>query len=84
MRKRKSVKKGDESEGSEHGGEPEEFQDSGEDWTPDADSVSTIYTLIVVLKCLLSFYSNAIYDVSSVNYSNDTLSYFHPRPKNML
>ncbi|KOB75014.1 Uncharacterized protein OBRU01_07957 [Operophtera brumata] len=38
MRKRKSVKKGDESEGSEHGGEPEEFQDSGEDWTPDADS----------------------------------------------
>ncbi|CAH3912103.1 general transcription factor IIF subunit 1-like [Pieris brassicae] len=38
MRKRKSLKKGDDSEGSEGGGEPEEFQDSGEDWTPDADS----------------------------------------------
>ncbi|CAG4950183.1 unnamed protein product [Colias eurytheme] len=39
MRKRKSLKKGDDdSEGSEPGGEPEEFQDSGEDWTPDADS----------------------------------------------
>lgn len=38
MRKRKSVKKNDdESEGSEPGGEPEEFQDSGEDWTPEAD-----------------------------------------------
>lgn len=41
MRKRKSVKKNDEeSDGSEPGAEPEEFQDSGEDWTPDADSVS--------------------------------------------
>lgn len=40
MRKRKSLKKaGDESDGSEPGAEPEEFQDSGEDWTPDADSV---------------------------------------------
>ncbi|KAM3966408.1 uncharacterized protein ACR2FA_012718 [Aphomia sociella] len=39
MRKRKSVKKADDdSDGSEGGGEPEEFQDSGEDWTPDADS----------------------------------------------
>ncbi|KAI8426280.1 hypothetical protein MSG28_005165 [Choristoneura fumiferana] len=39
MRKRKSLKKGDEdSEGSEPAAEPEEFQDSGEDWTPDADS----------------------------------------------
>ncbi|XP_059054020.1 uncharacterized protein LOC131848244 [Achroia grisella] len=38
MRKRKSVKKAnDDSDGSEGGGEPEEFQDSGEDWTPDAD-----------------------------------------------
>ncbi|XP_053606523.1 cell division cycle and apoptosis regulator protein 1-like [Plodia interpunctella] len=37
MRKRKSVKKDDDSEGS-GAGEPEEFQDSGEDWTPDADS----------------------------------------------
>lgn len=41
MRKRKSLKKGEESEGSD-GGEPEEFQDSGEDWTPDADPVSSI------------------------------------------
>lgn len=41
MRKRKSVKKtDDDSDGSEPGGEPEEFQDSGEDWTPDADPVS--------------------------------------------
>lgn len=40
MRKRKSVKKDDESDGSEPGAEPEEFQDSGEDWTPDADSVT--------------------------------------------
>lgn len=40
MRKRRSVKKtDDDSEGSEHAGEPEEFQDSGEDWTPDADTV---------------------------------------------
>lgn len=41
MRKRKSLKKNDEdSEGSEPAGDPEEFQDSGEDWTPDAaDSV---------------------------------------------
>lgn len=39
MRKRKSLKKDDDSEGSEPVGEPEEFQDSGEDWTPDADSV---------------------------------------------
>ncbi|XP_050664527.1 clumping factor B-like isoform X2 [Leptidea sinapis] len=38
MRKRKSLKKGDDDSGSEGGGEPEEFQDSGEDWTPDADS----------------------------------------------
>ncbi|CAK1556261.1 unnamed protein product [Leptosia nina] len=39
MRKRKSLKKGEDSEGSEGGGEPEEFQDSGSpDWTPDADS----------------------------------------------
>lgn len=34
MRKRKSVKKGDDSEA-----EPEDFQDSGEDWTPEADPV---------------------------------------------
>lgn len=41
MRKRKSLKKADDdSDGSEQGGEPEEFQDSGEDWTPDADSVT--------------------------------------------
>ncbi|VVC86727.1 uncharacterized protein LOC126965106 isoform X1 [Leptidea sinapis] len=40
MRKRKSLKKGDDDSGSEGGGEPEEFQDSGEDWTPDADSVN--------------------------------------------
>lgn len=40
MRKRKSLKKADEeSDASEPGAEPEEFQDSGEDWTPDADSV---------------------------------------------
>lgn len=39
MRKRKSVKKDEDSEGSEPAAEPEEFQDSGEDWTPDADSV---------------------------------------------
>lgn len=39
MRKRKSLKKDEDSEGSEPAGEPEEFQDSGEDWTPDADSV---------------------------------------------
>ncbi|XP_049874521.1 cell division cycle and apoptosis regulator protein 1-like [Pectinophora gossypiella] len=38
MRKRKSLKKDEDSEGSEPAGEPEEFQDSGEDWTPDADS----------------------------------------------
>lgn len=50
MRKRKSVKKGDESEGSEHGGEPEEFQDSGEDWTPDANPVSTICLELVVIS----------------------------------
>lgn len=35
MRKRKTVKKDEDSEGSEAAGEPEEFQDSGEDWTPD-------------------------------------------------
>lgn len=41
MRKRKSLKKNDEdSDGSEGAAEPEEFQDSGEDWTPDADSVN--------------------------------------------
>lgn len=39
MRKRKSLKKGDDSDASEGGGEPEEYQDSGEDWTPDADPV---------------------------------------------
>lgn len=40
MRKRKSLKKADEeSDASEGVAEPEEFQDSGEDWTPDADSV---------------------------------------------
>ncbi|XP_045766847.1 eukaryotic translation initiation factor 5B-like [Maniola jurtina] len=40
MRKRKSLKKADdESDASEPGAEPEEFQDSGEDWTPDADPV---------------------------------------------
>lgn len=50
MRKRKSVKKGEESEGSEHGGEPEEFQDSGEDWTPDADPVSSILLLNSTLR----------------------------------
>ncbi|GBP80229.1 hypothetical protein EVAR_9715_1 [Eumeta japonica] len=40
MRKRKSLKKtdNDDSDGSEGAGEPEEFQDSGEDWTPDADT----------------------------------------------
>lgn len=43
MRKRKSVKKNDDdSDGSEPAAEPEEFQDSGEDWTPDADSVSAL------------------------------------------
>lgn len=46
MRKRKSLKKDEDSEGSEPAGEPEEFQDSGEDWTPDADSVMySIWTL---------------------------------------
>ena len=45
MRKRKSVKKNDDdSDGSEPAAEPEEFQDSGEDWTPDADSVSAFKT----------------------------------------
>lgn len=48
MRKRKSVKKGEDSEGSEHGGEPEEFQDSGEDWTPDADPVSNLFSTFCV------------------------------------
>lgn len=47
MRKRKSVKKADdESDGSEPGVEPEEFQDSGEDWTPDADSVKIFFFVI--------------------------------------
>lgn len=51
MRKRKSLKKGDEdSEGSEPAAEPEEFQDSGEDWTPDADSVRR--SVLVWLKAL--------------------------------
>lgn len=40
MRKRKNLKKSenDDSEGSEVADEPEEFQDSGEDWTPDTDT----------------------------------------------
>lgn len=37
MRKRKSVKKG----GDDSEAEAEEFQDSGEDWTPEADPVRT-------------------------------------------
>lgn len=49
MRKRKSLKKDDESDGSEGGVEPEEFQDSGEDWTPDADSVMVVVYFIVLV-----------------------------------
>lgn len=52
MRKRKSLKKADdESDGSEPGAEPEEFQDSGEDWTPEADPVMFLNSLLpFVLK----------------------------------
>lgn len=52
MRKRKSLKKDDESDGSEGGVEPEEFQDSGEDWTPDADSVMVVVYFIVLVDFL--------------------------------
>lgn len=55
MRKRKSLKKEDESDASDPGAEPEEFQDSGgEDWTPDADAVCfTFYSFLsgVILYC---------------------------------
>lgn len=49
MRKRKSLKKEDESDASDPGAEPEEFQDSGgEDWTPDADAVCfTFYSFLL-------------------------------------
>lgn len=50
MRKRKSLKLNEEdSDGSGQGAEPEEFQDSGEDWTPDADSVCSF------ASCLFSY-----------------------------
>lgn len=53
MRKRKSVKKADdESDGSEPGVEPEEFQDSGEDWTPDADPVINVSKILLYMRKL--------------------------------
>lgn len=63
MRKRKSLKKNDEeSEGSEPVAEPEEFQDSGEDWTPDADSVClhfssyfSFHNIFVICAYIYSF-----------------------------
>jgi len=36
MRKRKNIKKSEDDDSSGVADEPEEFQDSGEDWTPDA------------------------------------------------
>lgn len=43
MRRRKEQRsEEDESEGSEVADEPDEFQDSGEDWTPGAEAPATV------------------------------------------
>lgn len=49
MRKRKTIKKSEDEDSSEVADEPEEFQDSGEDWTPDASAVNTFLKYIFVL-----------------------------------
>lgn len=57
MRKRKTLKKGeDESDASEPVAEPEEFQDSGEDWTPDADAVIATF-----IACIYNIHEPALY-----------------------
>lgn len=49
MRKRKNLKKSEDDDSSGVADEPEEFQDSGEDWTPDATAVNTFFICIFVI-----------------------------------